>query len=274
MSQTEHLNTKFMSDGYFIADNIVSEKKIDTFLENIFKIYCKYNPLTKMLELKNPWHTDLFHDELIRFRKSDPKRFSLLYDTAQTSISLLDLVYDEIIANTAAKLLNSSSTELSATDGMARMDAPLDKRNIAGWHQEISYLHNDGLVVWIPLSDITAELGPLQICPKSHLEGELKVVKQTDLPSDVSTVSIDEIKAENLEKYSIMPVEIKKGDALFFHTSLFHSSGVNKSNKFRFSCQTRYTPSTAENFIPFRQTKTYSKIGLEFTGKKTSFPTY
>ena len=71
-----------------------------------------------------------------------------------------------------------------------------------------------------------------------------------------------------------MPVEIKKGDALFFHTSLFHSSGVNKSNKFRLSCQTRYTPSTAENFIPFRQTKTYSKIGLEFTGKKTSFPTY
>jgi ectoine hydroxylase-related dioxygenase (phytanoyl-CoA dioxygenase family) len=275
MSKTLQLRKKMMADGYFIAENIVSEKKIESVFEAIFKIYCKYKPATKLLELQKPWHTNLFHEELIKFRKTDPKRFSLLYDAVQTSVSVLELVYDEIIGKYSANLLGTKNTELSVTDGMVRMDSPFDKRNIAGWHQETSYLRNNGLVVWIPLSDITVELGPLQICPKSHLEGVLKVVKNTNLPSSVSTVSIDEIKPENIEKYSIMHVEIKKGDALFFDTNLFHKSGVNTSNRFRLSCQTRYLITTAEDFVPFRVTKTYNKFALELVGRdKLGFPTY
>ena len=61
------------------------------------------------------------------------------------------------------------------------MSPRLIKRNIAGWHQEISYLRNNGLVIWIPLSDITPDLGSLQVCPKSHNEGELKVVQNKNL---------------------------------------------------------------------------------------------
>ena len=143
------------------------------------------------------------------------------------------------------------------------MDAPGDKRNIAGWHQEISYLRNSGLVIWIPLSDITPDLGPLQVCPKSHHEGELKVVQNKNLPGDASTVSVDEVGPEYIAKYSIMDVEIKKGDVLFFDTELFHRSGVNTSNRMRFSCQVRHAINTAEGFVPFRQTKTYSKFVLD-----------
>ena len=259
---------KFRENGYFIAEHIVSEKKINAVLENIFRIYFKYNPSSKLHELQEPWKSDLFHEEMIKFRKSDPKRFSLLYDSTQTSVPLLELLSEELILECSANLLDVKNNELSVSEWMIRMDAPADKRNVAGWHQEISYLRNNGLVIWIPLSDITPDLGSLQVCPKSHNEGELKVVQNKNLSSDVSTVSVDEIKPEYIAKYSKMDIEIKKGDVLFFNTKLFHRSGVNTSDRIRFSCQIRHAINTAEDFVPFRETKTYNKFGLEQVAQK------
>ena len=263
MSSSDQIREKFRESGYFIAKSIISEKKINAVLETIFRIYFKYNPSSKLRDLQEPWNSDLFHEEIIKFRKSDPKRFSLLYDSTQTSVSIMELLTSELIAKYSANLLDTKNNELCITEGMIRMDAPGDKRNIAGWHQEISYLRNNGLVIWIPLSDITPDLGPLQVCPKSHHEGELKVVQNKNLPGDVSTVSVDEVEPEYIAKYSIMDVEIKKGDVLFFDTELFHRSGVNTSNRIRFSCQVRHAINTAEDFVPFRQTKTYSKFVLD-----------
>jgi len=263
MSSRDQIREKFRENGYFIAKSIISEKKINAVLETIFRIYFKYNPSSKLRDLQEPWNSDLFHEEIIKFRKSDPKRFSLLYDSTQTSASVMELLTSELIAKYSANLLDTKNNELCITEGMIRMDAPGDKRNIAGWHQEISYLRNNGLVIWIPLSDITPDLGPLQVCPKSHHEGELKVVQNKNLPGDVSTVSVDEVEPEYIAKYSIMDVEIKKGDVLFFDTELFHRSGVNTSNRIRFSCQIRHAINTAEDFVPFRQTKTYSKSVLD-----------
>ena len=263
MSSSDQIREKFRESGYFIAKSIISEKKINAVLETIFRIYFKYNPSSKLRDLQEPWNSDLFHEEIIKFRKSDPKRFSLLYDSTQTSVSIMELLTSELIAKYSANLLDTKNNELCITEGMIRMDAPGDKRNIAGWHQEISYLRNNGLVIWIPLSDITPDLGPLQVCPKSHHEGELKVVQNKNLPGDVSTVSVDEVGPEYIAKYSIMDVEIKKGDVLFFDTELFHRSGVNTSNRMRFSCQVRHAINTAEDFVPFRQTKTYSKFVLD-----------
>ena len=263
MSSSDQIREKFRERGYFIAKSIISEKKINAVLETIFRIYFKYNPSSKLRDLQEPWNSDLFHEEIIKFRKSDPKRFSLLYDSTQTSVSIMELLTSELIAKYSANLLDTKNNELCITEGMIRMDAPGDKRNIAGWHQEISYLRNNGLVIWIPLSDITPDLGPLQVCPKSHHEGELKVVQNKNLPGDASTVSVDEVGPEYIAKYSIMDVEIKKGDVLFFDTELFHRSGVNTSNRMRFSCQVRHAINTAEGFVPFRQTKTYSKFVLD-----------
>ena len=263
MSSSDQIREKFRERGYFIAKSIISEKKINAVLETIFRIYFKYNPSSKLRDLQEPWNSDLFHEEIIKFRKSDPKRFSLLYDSTQTSVSIMELLTSELIAKYSANLLDTKNNELCITEGMIRMDAPGDKRNIAGWHQEISYLRNNGIVIWIPLSDITPDLGPLQVCPKSHHEGELKVVQNKNLPGDASTVSVDEVGPEYIAKYSIMDVEIKKGDVLFFDTELFHRSGVNTSNRMRFSCQVRHAINTAEGFVPFRQTKTYSKFVLD-----------
>ena len=256
---SKQIQENFLADGYFIAKQIVNEKKIEHVLETLFKIYCKYNPSTKLLGLQNPWQTNMFHEELLEFRQREPEKFSLLYASAQTSSPVIELVSDHIIVEYSANLLGTRNTELSISEGMIRMDAPSDKRNISGWHQEISYLRNNGLVVWIPLSDITQDLGRLQICPKSHHEGELKVVRNHNTPSDTSTVAVDEIKPEYIAKYSKMYVDIKRGDALFFDTRLFHKSGVNNSNLMRFSCQTRFSIITEKDFVPFRETKTYKK---------------
>ena len=96
----------------------------------------------------------------------------------------------------------------------------------------------------------------------------MEVVQNKNLSSDVSTVSVDEIKPEYIAKYSKMDIEIKKGDVLFFNTKLFHRSGVNTSDRIRFSCQIRHAINTAEDFVPFRETKSYNKFGLEQVAQK------
>lgn len=271
MKLKEHIDV----NGYFIAENVVDSEKIDYLLETIFKTFSKFVTNDKFSDIERPWETDLFHEEIMNFREAEPKKFSLLYDTVQTSLSVYQLVHDRTIGQICADLLGAESTELSVTEGMVRMDVPNDKRNIAGWHQEISYLRNEGLVLWIPLMDITIEIGALQICPKSHLEGELRVKKESNVPDNVSTVSFDEISTNDLKKYPVIPVEMKKGDALIFDVHLFHRSGRNTSNKCRFSCQSRFSVATSPNFVPFRQAKKYSKIGLEMAGRdKSCFPTY
>ena len=46
-------------------------------------------------------------------------------------------------------------------------------------------------------------------------------------------------------------VETNVGDAVFFNMLLFHRSGKNISNELRFTIQSRYHVSTADDFIPY-----------------------
>ena len=72
------LREQMLVNGYYIVEDIVSIEKIDALMETIFKIFLKYCPSNKFQDYQKPWETDLFHDEMINFRKLEPKKFSLL----------------------------------------------------------------------------------------------------------------------------------------------------------------------------------------------------
>lgn len=76
------------------------------------------------------------------------------------------------------------------------------------------------------------------IMPKSHLNGPIEhnmnILKKKYYPESIF---------DNEVRY----VEMKRGDALFFHSQLLHSSGNNISDRIRYSIQARYIRSSAKS---------------------------
>ena len=251
----------YNKNGYSVLRNIVPHGRIDALLENIYKLYRKYSTDTELDKLESPWKSGLFHKKLIEFRKEEPKLFGAIYDSLKTSLTLTQLVSDDVIVDNVAKFLKVEPGDVSISEPMCRLDVPDDKRNALEWHQERSFFpqNRDGLhslVCWIPLTDVTEEMGAIHISPESHTSG-LLVPTQNEKKSELSTRQIS-VPEEYVKKYEDLVVTVHVGDVVFFNMLLFHRSGVNISDKIRFSVQSRFHTATADDFIPFELINYYN----------------
>ena len=268
----EDIIESYTKNGFAIVKNIVPAQRINSLLENIFNLFCKYS--TDYQELKNmekPWNTELFHKKLIEFRQKDPESFGAIYDSLKTSLTLTQLVTDNKVVDFVAKFLKIKPSDLSISEPMCRLDVPNDKRNTLDWHQERSFFPQNrnglnGLVCWIPLTDITEEMGPMHISPRSHAEGQLKLSNKTKKNTSYTTqIPVPE---EFVSKYEDLAVRANAGDAVFFNMLIFHRSGQNISNKIRLATQGRFHTSTADDFIPFDLINYYNPFVKQKLEKK------
>ena len=252
---TEDFASFYATNGYVVMKDIIPRKRIDSLLENICKLYCKFGDDADFFEDENkPWQTELFHEKLIELRKNNPEEFGAIYDSLKTSLSLTQLVSDDKVFDNVAKLLKIKTSDLSISEPMCRLDVPNDNRNALDWHQERSFFPQNrdgmnGLVSWIPLTDITDEMGAIHISPKSHLEGQLKL--SSNDKKDTSYTTQIPVPEKFIEKYDDVTVPVNAGDAVFFNMLLFHRSGQNTSKQIRFAIQARFHTATSEDFIPF-----------------------
>ena len=93
---SEDIVESYTKNGFAIVKNIVPTQRINSILENIFNLFCKYS--TDYEDLKNiewPWNMELFHKKLIELRKKDVESFGAIYDSLKTSITLTQLVTDD-----------------------------------------------------------------------------------------------------------------------------------------------------------------------------------
>ena len=253
--------TDYNKNGYAILKNIVPPPRIDALLENIYKLYRKYSTDYEFDESEDPWKSEMFHKKLIEFRKKDPKLFGAIYDSLKTSLTLTQLVSDDVIVNNVAKFLNVDPSDVSISEPMCRLDVPNDKRNALEWHQERSFFpqNRDGLhslVCWIPLTSVTEEMGAIHISPESHAGG-LIIPAQNEKKSELSTRQIS-VPEEHVKKYEDLVVPVDVGDVVFFNMLLYHRSGINISDKVRFAVQSRFHTATADDFIPFELVNYYN----------------
>ena len=252
---SEDIVESYTKNGFAIVRNIVPTQRINSLLENIFKLFCKYSKdFQDLKNLERPWNTELFHKKFIEFRKKDPESFGAIYDSLKTSTTLTQLVTDDKVVDHIAKFLKIEPSDLAISEPMCRLDVPNDKRNVLDWHQERSFFPQNrnglnGLVCWIPLMDITEEMGPIHISSRSHTEGQLKL--SSSEKKDASYTTQIPVPDEFIDKYEDLAVPVNVGDAVFFNMLLFHRSGQNISNKIRFAVQARFHTSTADDFIPF-----------------------
>jgi ectoine hydroxylase-related dioxygenase (phytanoyl-CoA dioxygenase family) len=106
----------------------------------------------------------------------------------------------------------------------------------------------NSVVVWIPLIDINAELGALEILPGSHRHG---------LRTDHIDNGFGMVALTDAEKQKLISVEVKTGDALLFSSFLIHQSGDNVTDGPRWSCHFRYNDLEDPTFIKRKYAHAY-----------------
>lgn len=100
------------------------------------------------------------------------------------------------------------------------------------WHQDYGYWYNNNCLTpdliscMIGINHSTVENGCLQVLVGSHKLGRI------DHGQVAGQIGADMTRVEQAEKiYKRIHVELKPGDALFFHSNLLHTSAPNKSDK-------------------------------------------
>jgi chlorinating enzyme len=119
------------------------------------------------------------------------------------------------------------------------------------WHQDEYYIptRDRSLTgVWIALDDADIKNGCLWVIPGSQKEGYIRkrIPNINDAYADNQTCELTPYMEEN----DAIPVEVRKGDVVFFNGYLLHSSLQNKTrNRFRRALVNHYM--SAESFLPW-----------------------
>lgn len=188
-----------------------------------------------------------FASAMFALFEADLAAFSNCGKQAQHLISLHRLSLDERITSVLAELgldfpnvstrpvLYFNHPKLAKKEVYWRLSLHQDWRSMQG--------SLDSVVVWLPLVDIDVSVGALEVIPGSHKRGLL----EADLEDGYGHISREANEA--IDPNELVPVEVERGDALFFSTFLLHQSGTNVSDRLRWSCHFRYNNLAEASFV-------------------------
>ncbi len=101
----------------------------------------------------------------------------------------------------------------------------------ASWHQDHAYWEPEleylALGVWVPLHDVTVEMGAMQFIPGSHKHGLLPHRHEDEPVHNVLTV------AEDIDASKAVPCPLKMGGATFHHAETLHYTAPNATDRVR-----------------------------------------
>jgi ectoine hydroxylase-related dioxygenase (phytanoyl-CoA dioxygenase family) len=179
---------------------------------------------------------------------------AFLNDTLNAAPELFQLLSSEKVLSLAKAVIGEKDNSILTNNYRARIQIPGhdDIANLP-WHQDSHYnnfyKYNNSIVIWISISDINEEAGPIVFKKGSQI---LKQVPQIEYkrPNNqiVYTVPDEHINHPDFPEYSI---PTKPGDVVLIDMNTIHRSGENKStNNIKLSIQCRYHNANKSGFLP------------------------
>lgn len=114
-----------------------------------------------------------------------------------------------------------------------RAGAPPQK---TGAHQDHMYnqASTEMYTVWVPLGDVEADMGGLEVLPRSHLNG----LKEVDEETEAGSITY-QVKERWPDRDWFRPA-YNAGDCIIFHSLTLHRASPNMSERVRLSVDCRY----------------------------------
>lgn len=242
--------------SYRIYKNSIKQKTSNSLFEYVLRVCNFYNPKIFNEQIyPKKWIDPKFVSKITSLRK-DKKIFSSMYDTIQISNELQKVPFENNLQKIASNYLKINEKNLSIRGVQLRMDFPHDTRNSYGWHQDSAYdkfnlNSSNGVILWIPLVDTNKGNGTLVIKPGSEHSSfncSKRISKGTRYTSEQTLVM-----PKYLKKYRSTHANVKKNYCLVTYSGIFHKSGINSSNRIRFTIVIRYNNQLSKDFIFYRR---------------------
>ena len=231
----------YQEKGYILVEKLFDPDEINNILvemQSIFMIQASH----KNIDTSNISKAmlELFSKHRIIF-KSCGKQAQHLIDAWKLSsdnrllsilIDICGLKFPNICTRPVA-MFNSKS--LASNEGYHTLAAHQDSVSMRG--------SSNAAIVWMPLVKITNNLGPLEIVPGSHQQG--------NLVDDVDEFGFGVIPDRMFKDDDFISFHnMKPGDAVIFNSHLVHRSGkLWTEGDIRWSLQFRYNDLLDEKFI-------------------------
>jgi len=193
-------------------------------------------------DVRPPFSADRFDEGYQELIARDRAWGGDVYDAVKQIPDFLRLLSDPRHKELFKALRPGSMPGIAAGGFGIRIDNPNEDRFRAEWHQEYpAQLRSlDGLVFWSPLVRMTPELGPVQFCLGSHVEGAVPVFTRSN--GDKTGAYALRLKNEPslLARYTHAAPLTSPGDLVVVDFLTLHASGLNRSDRSRWSLQFRY----------------------------------
>jgi phytanoyl-CoA hydroxylase len=234
----QELKTK----GFALAPGFFQKEEVERVRDDAKNVFLTQLLRHGILNSDNPSETE-FEAALFEYFKRDLQEFMNCGKQIQHLVSLHRLSLDNRIEHTLIKTLGMEFPNVSTRPVLYFNSRLLAKEEVY-WrvfpHQDWRSMQGslDSIVVWVPLADVDAKLGALEVVPGSHKLGLLT----TEVVNSFG-------KVDQFGDEDFVSVEAVQGDVLFFSSFLVHRSGVNITDSIRWSCHFRYNNLAEQTFI-------------------------
>lgn len=224
------MEINYKKNGFLLVKNLFEPFEINSIKEKMRKVFCTFSQKDDSLE-----------NLAINLFNSDFEAYIGCCNICQNLIDVYQISIDkrieeilhkiglkEICINTKP-IVSFSSASTARDENYWKIPAHQDWPSTQG--------SINGVTCWIPLVNVSNELGPLEVSPRTHLLGFLNCI-DNGVPV-----------LEKPNDYDFLPITMNIGDALFFSNFTIHRSGNNTSNSIRLSMHFRYDDFCEETFI-------------------------
>ena len=156
--------------------------------------------------------------------------------------SLGRLAHSSILCDASVKLGLRRPIVMNASN--IRMDKGGVNPNKFHWHQDYTYLlgSSNSVTYWIPLQNVSRELGGVELIPGSHASGISEFVEASEtVKQKTSHISPSDIVLKTEPETAAEAVDLQYGDALVFSQFLLHRSVEHSGPHTRWTVQIRHS---------------------------------
>lgn len=235
----------FNNEGFLILRSFYDQEQELTPIQ--FGIYSVIEILIRKYGLpisQEPFHPDAFDSGYQQLIAHDRKIGGEVYDAVKQIPAFMRLVSTLRHEQLVRQLRATDSPGLAAAGYGIRIDNPGEERYRADWHQDYpgQFRSLDGIVFWSPLVKIDEAIGPIRLCVGSHKDGLVPMHTQDpDHPEKTGAYAlVIHNKEERLARYPQISPLTNPGDLILIDFLTLHASGYNRSQRSRWTIQTRY----------------------------------
>lgn len=241
--QNINKNTRdsYNRDGYFVFKKLLDNEDITQITNSIHRLFIRQLTYLNLLSdncvsCLDTAISTLYKEDISRYIQTisacsrlDAVQRVFYSDKVAQALQALNLT-DSLIPTSPVFHIMSSSLKIPG--GYYGLDAHQDWPSMQG--------SLDSAIFWLPLVDISKDLNPVEIVPKSHLLGVLP----SEPGRNEAVVNSPLIKDDGF-----IPVEVNKGDLVTFSSFLVHRSSQKSNGGIRIACSLRFENLNESSFI-------------------------